>query len=213
MDYPVKLFIVEDHPLVRVGLKMALSQSDGRFVVVGESGSKAGFFKQLPEIDADVVILDIILPDGTGIEIAESLKQSHPDIKILVLSAETGEDTIASLVEIGIDGFVGKNISSEELYTAIEYVADGAEYFGREISKIIREISIAKNAPDDKFTDRETEIISLCSQGYVVKEIADRLNISIDTVNTHKYNIFKKLGINNSVELVRYAIKHGIISL
>mgnify|MGYP001668159659 CR=1 FL=1 len=213
MDYPIRLFIVEDHPLVRIGLKMTLSQSDGRFEVVGEAGSKAEFFKKLPDVKADVVILDIILPDGTGVEIAKTLKASRPQLKILVLSAETDEETIVKLVDIGIDGFVVKNISTEDLYTAIEYVANGAEYYGREISKIIRDLSVAKNTPHEMFTEREMEILSLCAQGCPAKEIAVKLNISKDTVNTHKYNIFKKLGINNSVELVRYAIRHGIISL
>lgn len=213
MDRPVKIVVVEDHPLVRIGLKTLFSKSEDKVLVVGEVGSSAEFFKILENAEADLVLLDIMLPDETGVEIASKLKKSHPDLKILILSAETDEDKILQLLNIGIDGFVSKSISSNELIEAIVCVAEGSEYYGKEISKIIRDLSIAKNNQTEKLTERESDIVALCSQGYVAKEIASKLNISIDTVNTHKYNIFKKLGINNSVELVRYAIKHGIISL
>lgn len=213
MNYPVKLFIVEDHPLVRAGLSLTLSQGSGKYVIAAEAGSVAEALRLLPTVDADVVLLDIMLPDGTGLEIARKIRSTRPLLKILVLSAETDEDMILQLVESGVDGFVSKNIPPVELYTAIEYVADGAQYFGKDISKIIRDVNNARNNRNVQFTERENEIIALCAEGLAAKEIAARLFISIDTVNAHKYNIFKKLGINNSVELVRYAIKHGIIKL
>ena len=213
MNRPVKLFIVEDHPLVRVGLNLTLSQSGGKFEITGEVGSVAEALEKLPQVSADVVLLDIMLPDGTGLDIARRIAADYPALKVLVLSAEQDEEMILRLVESGIAGFVSKNIPPQELYTAIEYVADGAQYFGKDISKIIRDIGYARRTPAVQFTERENEIIALCAEGLAAKEIAARLFISIDTVNAHKYNIFKKLGINNSVELVRYAIKHGIIKL
>ncbi len=213
MNYPIRLFVVEDHPLVRVGLSLTLSQAGDKYLICAEAGSVAEAFEVLPSVEADVVLLDIMLPDGTGLDIAKRIRKERPALKVLVLSAETDEDMIIQLVESGIDGFVSKNIPPQELYTAIEYVADGAQYFGKDISRIIRDINNARRDRNAQFTERENEIISLCAEGLAAKEIAARLFISIDTVNAHKYNIFKKLGINNSVELVRYAIKHGIIKL
>ena len=215
MPAPVRIILVEDHPLSRMGLKMSLSSQPERFQVVAEAGSAAEFHYLMDRgIQADVLVLDIILPDGTGIDIARKLRAEGHPIHILVLSAENDEQTILQLLEIGIDGFVSKMIDPRELMTAIEFVADGAEYYGKDISKLIRDIHTSrKDRSDSAFTEREREIITLCSEGLSAKEIAAKLFISTDTVNAHKYNIFKKLGISNSVELVRYALRNGIIRL
>ena len=108
---------------------------------------------------------------------------------------------------------VGHALSPEELKTAIEYVADGLEYYGRDIAKILRDFSNARKGLKTEFTKREGEILELCAQGLSAKDISRRLDISINTVNSHKDNIFKKLGINSSLELVRWSIDHGIISI
>jgi len=213
MRYPIRVFLVEDHPLIRTGLKLSLGAVPGHFAVVGEADSPGSFFAQYPQVGIDVLLLDISLSAGSGIDIARRLRAEHAPLRILVLSAETDEDNIVTLTDIGVDGFVSKMIQPEELCLAIESVAEGTEYFGKDISRIIRDVNISKKADKIMFTERENEIIALCSEGLAAKEIAYRLNISIDTVNAHKYNIFKKLGINNSVELVRYAIKNGIIRL
>lgn len=204
---------MEDHPLVRIGLRTALLQSQDRFEVVGTADCVTAFQEVFPKTETDVLLLDIMLPDGSGLDIAQSLRQAHNPVRILVLSAETDETTITSLLEIGIDGFVSKMVPAEELFTAIDYVAEGAEYYGKDISKIIREVRLAKRDMLVNFTEREKDIVSLCVQGCPVKEVADRLSISTSTVNSHKDNIFKKLGINSSVELVRWAFRHGVINL
>ena len=134
-------------------------------------------------------------------------------MRILVLSAETTRETISELVRIGIDGFINKSVSPEELKTAIEYVADGLEYYGRDIARILRDFSNARKGLKTEFTKREGEILELCARGLSAKDISRRLDISINTVNSHKDNIFKKLGINSSLELVRWSIDHGIISI
>lgn len=213
MNYPIKVIVVEDHPLVRLGLQSALSQAGEKYQVVGVTDCAAAFWKVFPNSGADVILLDIILPDETGVEIARKLRSQGSDIGILVLSAETDRETISELMAIGINGFVSKTVPTHELMTAIEYVADGVEYFGRDISKIIRDISIAKENISAEFTDRENEILTLCAKGLSAKDISRHLNISTNTVNTHKDNIFKKLGINSSMELVRWALDHGIITL
>lgn len=213
MTDPIRVFIVEDHPLVRIGLQTALSQSEGKFDVVGVADRIETFWDQFPNTKPDLILLDIMLPDGSGIDIAKRLREEGNPVRILVLSAETDEDTITRLLDIGIDGFVSKMVPTPELFTAIEYVYYGAEYYGKDISKIIRDVRLAKRDVPAEFTDRENDIIELCIQGFSAKEIADKLSISTSTVNTHKDNIFKKLGIGSSVELVRWAFKHGIIPL
>lgn len=211
--YPTKIIMVEDHQLFRLGISTALKSQPEKYNVVGEASNAAEFFQIIETTDADIVLLDIHLPDQSGIEIARKLIQLRPAMKILVLSAENDAETITKLIETGINGFISKNATMKELFIAINYIEEGAEYFGKDISKIIRDIKVAKKDGKEQFTERENEIISLCSEGLTAKEIADRMNINVATVNTHKNNIFKKLGINNSVELVIYALKNGIIKL
>ncbi|MBQ9711452.1 MAG: response regulator transcription factor [Bacteroidales bacterium] len=210
---PTKIIMVEDHQLFRLGISTALKSQPEKYNVVGEASNAAEFFQIIETTDADIVLLDIHLPDQSGIEIARKLIQLRPAMKILVLSAENDAETISKLIETGINGFISKNATMKELFIAINYIEEGAEYFGKDISKIIRDIKVAKKDGKDQFTERENEIIALCSEGLTAKEIADRMYINVATVNTHKNNIFKKLGINNSVELVIYAMKNGIIKL
>lgn len=210
---PIRIILVDDHLLFRIGLRTTLIDSNPPIKIVGEAESAKDFFKLLENVDADLVLLDIVLPDLSGIEIAQRLKNEYPKLKILVISAESNTETICNLMKIGIEGFISKSVSLEELCRAIDYVSSGAEYFGRDIARIIHDIKVAKGRFNIIFTERENEIICLCTKGMTGKEIAQTLNISLKTVEAHKNNIFKKLGISNSVELVRYAIENNIIRI
>ncbi len=213
MNYPIRIIIVEDHYLFRAGITSVLSSVKDKYDVVGEASSVAEFDALHEKTDADLLLLDIRLPDGNGIDIARKLSEEKSSLKILVLSAENDPSTITNLLDAGINGFISKNAPSQELFTAIDYIMEDGDYFGKDISKLIRDIRVAKKSAKEPFTDRENEIIALCSEGLTAKEIAEKMHINVATVNTHKNNIFKKLGINNSVELVIYAIKTGIITL
>jgi DNA-binding NarL/FixJ family response regulator len=161
--------------------------------------------------------LDINLPDIWGVEVARRLRRDYPAVKIIAVSAENTSATIQAMIEVGIDGFVGKQWSDiDELALAIRTVMDGTEYFGRDISAIMFDVYVAKKKSSvvtDEFTNREREIILLCRDGLICKEIAGRLGISVNTVNNHKKNIFQKLGINTTLEMVQYALKKGIIRI
>ena len=211
----IKLFIVDDHPLFRLGIKAAFNAGSHDIYVVGEAGSGGELFRLLPSTNVDIILLDIHLPDISGIEIVYRLQKEYPSIKILAISAENTVETVKSLLEAGIDGFISKRqTGAGELTNAIQAIINGLEYFGRYISAIIYEIFVAKKKTTtvtDEFTGREKEIILACRDGLISKEIATRLGISTNTVNTHKKKIFQKLGINSTMEMVQYAIKKGII--
>jgi DNA-binding NarL/FixJ family response regulator len=185
--------------------------------VTGEADSGKALFALLPSTPADVILLDINLPGMSGVEIARKLRSEYPDIKILAISAENAAETIKAMLEAGINGFISKQQSdADELAEAIRTVASGLEYYGRDISTIMLGVYVSKKKTTtvtNEFTDRERDIIILCRDGLMCKEIADRLGISINTVNTHKKNIFQKLGINNTVEMVQFALKNGIIRI
>ena len=202
-----KIIIVDDHFLFRMGTKLALSNSPLGIQVVAEAASGNELFAALETTAPDLLLLDIMLPDMTGIEIAHKVKATYPEIKIVLLSAEEPKKVIEQVLETGVDGYVSKSAEMKEIENAIASVMNGLEYFGRDISKIINDLYSSKKRreqEDARFTERETEIIQLCCQGLLVKEIADHLNISSSTVKAHKTNIFHKLGINNSVELAKY---------
>jgi DNA-binding NarL/FixJ family response regulator len=186
-------------------------------VIAGEAETGEELFGLLADTQADVILLDIILPDMSGIEVARRLRRDYPAVKILAISAENTAETVRALLEIGIDGFISKRMGkADELPEAIRTVMDGIEYYGRDISAIMYDIFVAKRNtadPTPEFSDREREIILLCRDGLTCKQIAHRLFISPRTVDTHKTNIFRKLGINSTVEMIQYALKKGIIRI
>ncbi|MCL1974250.1 MAG: response regulator transcription factor [Bacteroidetes bacterium] len=213
----IQVIVVDDHPLFREGLIMTFRFAYPDISVSGEADCGKALFELLPSTPADLVLLDFHLPDMDGAEIARRLRATYPALKILAVSAENSAQKVQEMLEAGIDGFISKQQShSDELAQAIRTVAGGIEYYGRDIASILLGVYVAakKSAaitPD--FTERERQIIRLCRDGLICKEIADRLGISINTVNTHKKSIFQKLGINNTMEMVRYALKNGVIRI
>ncbi len=216
----IKVMLVDDHQLVRDGIKSLISDSFG-IEVVAEASNAAEFFKILNQQIPDVVLMDISLPNMSGIEIAKVLKRDFPKIKILMLSMYTSEDFIFNAIKAGVDGYLPKNTTRDELVLAITEVYDGREYFSKSISSVILKsyVNSAKYGntnTDDKMnmlTPRETEILRMVVEGMNNHQIADQLFISVRTVETHKTAILKKLDLSSTVELVKFALKNKIIEL
>ncbi|MBQ9470725.1 MAG: response regulator transcription factor [Bacteroidales bacterium] len=215
---PITIAIVDDHQLFRMGIKQMLAARPAMFRLILEASSSQEFLGGMEGLGAaapDVVLLDLRLSnDECGVDLARWLRANVPETKVLVLSGESDAQLIGQLMVLGISGFVSKSASFDELALAIELVAEGGEYFGRDIARIIRDIHMARlSVSHDDFTQRENEIITMAVDGLSSKQIADKLNISIHTVNTHKNHIFRKMGINSSIEMVNFAIRHKIIDL
>jgi len=213
----IKIVIVEDHELFRLGVKTAIENSHSDLCIIGEAESGAELFA-LPQLaDADIILLDIVLPDMTGVEIARRLKEERPELKILACSAENDGSIVQAMLDIGIEGFISKrNGGVDTIAEAIRSIMQGVEYFGQDISDIIYRIYVSKKKSAEvsaEFTAQEKRIIELCREGLPGKLIADRLCISLRTVDNHKNHIFRKLGISNTMEMVQYAIKNGIIQV
>jgi two-component system invasion response regulator UvrY len=212
MQDKIKIVLIEDQKLIRDGIEMMLSFSDLDVETVAKFTSGEEFFNAMGNLDFNMILLDILLPGITGVEVASRLRVERPSVKILVVSGEGNRIMFQKLLSLGIDGFISKDSPYEELCDAISIIALGGEYYGKDIACLVHRIRESKPEIDDGiFTDRELEIIDLCSKGYLAKEIAYHLNIGMKTVNTHKYNIFRKLGINTTLELVSYASKHHIL--
>lgn len=208
----IKILLVEDQILTRMGMTMALNPRTG-CSIVAEAGSVQEAKNQLKQLqEVDVVLLDLLLPDGNGSEVVQFLQHRGSDIKVLVISANTNKETILHLVDMGIMGFISKYADIPTLVAAIHSVYNGIEYFGQDVSEIIHTVSTAKEHAENLFTDRELEIVRLCAEGLSVKQIAEALSISARTVETHKNNIFKKLGFNSTGELISWVFEHGIVN-
>ena len=213
----IQVIVVDDHRLFRIGLKAAFQHDYPDICICGEANDGEELFELLVSKPADLVLLDINLPDVSGVEVARRLRSDYPDVKILAISGENSAETVKSMLEAGIDGFISKqNGDADELAEAIRTVMSGLDYFGRDIAFIIYDVFKSKKKTSvvtNEFTDRERDVILLCRDGLISKEIAARLGISPNTVNTHKERIFQKLGINNTREMVLYALKNGIIRI
>lgn len=214
----INIIIVDDHDIFCEGLK-ALFYDVEDIEVLATANSYEELQEKLLNHQPDMLLLDIAMPGKTGIEITREIKDLNPNIDVVILSANKDEFSIVSAVKAGGNGYLAKETSKKELVEAIKKVFEGEEYFGKSISetiyrsykKILRDECSEETALN--LSDREIEVIKHFSEGLSYKEIADRMNISTKTIESHKYNILKKLGLKNTVELVRYAIKNHIVQV
>jgi two-component system nitrate/nitrite response regulator NarL len=211
---PISVILVDDHPLMREGIVSVLAGLSKRVHILGSASSYDDFFKLLKQTgNPDIAVLDIIMPGKTGIDIAIELKRRKVETRILMLSSDNSEITVIQAVNAGVEGFISKSSPSSELINAIETIADGGTYFGSDISRMIESFD-EDGTPDRRlFTKRELQIVDLCCEGLTSRAIAQKLNISIRTVETHKNNIFRHMNINSSTELVKLALAKHLIQL
>lgn len=208
----IKVLLADDHPLMLLGLGTML-EGCPEMNVVGTASDGAAAFEKAAATKPDVMVFDIVMPVMDGISLCRKMRAELPDVALLALSSDTSQATLEQLLHIGIDGFLPKTADDQTIVEAIRSVAAGYEYFGTDIARLIEKISLAKKASDTLFTPRELDVIRLSCKGLQYKEIASSLGIKYLTVVTIKNNIFRKLGINNTVELVLYAIKKNLITL
>ncbi len=214
------VMLVDDHLIVRDGIK-ALLKEDSSIHIIGEATCGKDFFSLLENQIPDVVLLDISLPDISGIEISNMLSEDYPQVKKLMLSMYTSEDFIFNALQAGANGYLPKNTTRGELLEAISEVKEGREYFSKSISDTILKsyVKNAKSRSDDSedklatLTRREHELLVMVVEGMSNPCIAEKLSISIRTVETHKTSILRKLDLHSTVDLVKFAIKHNIIEI
>lgn len=209
----INILIVDDHPLVRRGLQATLAEADPNFKVVGSAATVAEAINYLDvHCSPDVVLLDILLPDGNGIEVLNHIRKNYPQVKTIAISSINDAEMIVELVKAGLQGFVNKESDEEILMEAIHSVVSGFEYFGKQIAQFIRDVELAANV-SAMLTSREIDVIRLSVEGYSAKQVADELQVSRRTIEVHKSHIFTKLKINSTAEMVRYAFEHNLVRL
>ncbi len=216
----IRIALVDDHKIVRDGIK-AMMMPYPDIVVAGETTDAETMLAQIKGMNAEILLLDLVLPNMDGITMAELMHVRMPEVKILVLSSNIDEVSIIRAVQAGVKGYISKDASGQELIKAIRTIANGEEYFGETISGIIFKsymskkggnFTLAKNS-HDLLTEREKEVIRCFGNGLSYKETAAELFLSPRTVETHRNTIMEKLGLHSLAELIKYAIRNGIVKL
>jgi DNA-binding NarL/FixJ family response regulator len=215
----VKIILADDHAMFRDGLKVLLSVNSS-YKIVGEACNGREALEKIDALRPDLAILDISMPNMTGIEVAHHVRKYYPAVKIIILSCHDNEEFVDQLIKYGVNGYLLKENTSEYLFKAIEEVLIGNVFLSPSIlTKLVVGLSNNKNYIAGKkldsifitITPREKEIIKLIVEGKTGTEIAKILRVSENTVKVHRANIMDKLNIHKSVDLVKYAIKTGLI--
>ena len=203
----IKVMLVDDHPLFREGVRARLSMCD-EIMLVGEAENGRQLLEKLDELSPDVVLMDINMPEMNGMDVLEVVAEKKIHTKFIILSMHDDKEYIIPVIRLGAYGYMLKDISGDEMIKAITVVFNGEKHFSQDVAAILAQQDV--NCNEGRLTNREQLILRLISLGNKKKKIAQELNNSVRTVETHKRNITKKLNINTTSGLVRYAIKHGI---
>lgn len=210
----IKILLVDDHKIVRDGIK-AMLLGNTTISIIGETTNTAGLLDIFKTAVPDVIIMDIKLGAVSGVDITKMLSQNYPKIKVIMLTGNIDENYIVTSIKAGAKGFLSKDTSKEEFIEAINTVVKDETYFGKTISLNVqqifaRQISTNVSDADKPLSEREIDVLKLFAKGLNFKQIAQLLAISPRTVETHKKNILEKLALNNTIEMVKYAVKNGL---
>lgn len=205
----MKIFLTDDHAILLGGLIKILSVEDD-FDVVGSSGTVQGTLDEFTQKNVDLLITDYNLPDDDGLALVRRVKQKYPDTKIIVLSMHDEAHLIKEILKEGVDGYILKKDSHEELVNAVRAVKNGKVYLSSDVNSMLMR---GLNGTEEQrlLTDREREILKLIAREYTNRQMAEELFISERTVETHRKNIFRKTGTNNLVGLIKFAYANNLI--
>ncbi|MBU2610247.1 MAG: response regulator transcription factor [Chloroflexi bacterium] len=212
----IRLLLVDDHQVVRSGLRMLLA-GESDVEIVGEAGTAKEALDAVGQLTPDIVLMDIGLPDMSGIQATREIKRLYPEVAVVALTIHEDEEYFFKMLEAGASGYVPKRAAPEELLTAIRAAAKGEVYLYPSLAKLLVKDFLAQDrgsgeaARLDGLTDREQEVLRYLADGATNDEIAAVLVISPKTVARHRENIMRKLNLHSRADLVRYAIRKGII--
>lgn len=209
----LRIVLAEDHETVREGLKMIISAQPD-MEVVGEASDGRAAVVCAQELAPDIIVMDVSMPHLNGLKATEKVKQCCPQVKVLTLTRHTDDGYLQQLLRAGVSGYVLKQSAASELIHAIRAVAAGGKYLdpgvaGKAIGNYVGRSSSLRGGAQGGLSDREAEVLRLIAWGHSNKEIGTRLELSVKTVEVHKANAMKKLGMGSRIDIVRYALLQG----
>jgi DNA-binding NarL/FixJ family response regulator len=214
----IKIFIADDHALVRDGIKLMIN-GNPKYEIVGEAANGAEALQKIGDLHPDLVLADISMPEMSGIELTTRIVQDYPDIRVMILSMHDNEDYINNSLAAGASGYLLKDTDKSEFLEAIEKISGGETYCGKNVSQILIKSIVdsrlkrqhEKPRPETLLSKREMQILGLIAKGLSNKEIATHLFISTRTVDAHRYNIMQKVNVRNTAELIMFAVNNKLI--
>jgi len=208
----IRVLIVDDHAVVRSGLRMLLAAEDD-IEPVGEAGSAKDAVFQARSLEPDVILMDVVMPDGSGIDAVPQLLHEHPAVKVLVLSMQDDPQYVRQAFSSGASGYVLKEAADAEVVGAIREVARGGRYVHPALGArlVSADADERRRAEEDPLSEREREVLRLLELGHTNQEIAKMRYISVRTAETHRAHIMQKLDLQTRAELVRYALEEGLL--
>jgi len=211
----IRIILADDHTILREGLKVLL-EKQGNIKVVAEASNGQEAVSKTVEFQPDVVILDISMPLMEGLEATRQIRREAPNVRILVLTMHDDSEFFLQLLRAGASGYVTKKSVASDLINAVEAVYRGESFFCTSMSKTLLSdyLRLVKNTEEteqEELTPREREIVKLIAEGYTNQEIAELLHRSVKTIESHRANILSKLGVHDSIELVKYAVRKKLI--
>ena len=212
MPDPVRVLIVDDHAVVRAGIRLLLEQEPD-IEPVGEAGTGREAVFQARSLKPDVILMDVVMPDQTGLEVLPTLLHEQPEVKVMLLSMQDDPRYVREAFEAGASGYVLKEAADADVVAAIREVAAGGHYVHPELGArlVAAESRERKRADEDPLSEREHEVLRLLALGHTNQEIAQQLYISVRTAETHRAHIMQKLRLETRAELVRYALAQGLL--
>jgi two-component system response regulator NreC len=206
-----RILITDDHALVRRGFRLILAQYD-EFEVIGEAGSGAEALRMIGQLHPHILVLDVAMPDMNGVEVTQRVSRDYPGIRILILSMHKDAIYVRETLRAGARGYLLKDAVDTELITAMRALASGNSYISPGVSNsVLSDYQQFVGNPLDLLSVREREVFHLLAEGRTAKEIAAQLSISVYTVDAHRSKIMKKLQLSSSAELVRFAMRQGLV--
>ena len=211
----IRLLLVDDHPVVRKGISSCLARHE-HLDIVGEAADGLEAVAKAKQLLPDIVLLDIDMPHMSGLAVTEVLRKDLPQVKVLILSMHQRAEYVVQILQSGARGYVLKEASPEDLVKAIEMVNAGEAFFSPEIARLALNQFVQGNGHGpalEELTNREREVLVLVAEGLSNKEIADKLDVGVRTVETHRERIMRKLAVHSVAGLTRFAIAKGLITL
>lgn len=210
---PIRILLVDDHELMRAGLRALIEESSG-FEVIGEAGNGRDAIRLVEALQPDVVLMDIMMPEMNGLDATARIVGKFARVHVIILSMNASEEHVLQSLRSGASGYLLKNISPAEMEQAIRQVAQGEKHITAAVTKHVVAGLLEGSKPTslERLTPRQREVLQLVAEGSTAKEVAKKLGISVKTAESHRTELMQALDIHNTAGLVRYAIRTGLIS-